>query len=219
MLRAYSIRVVDTDEIPKKFCTQQIEDRDRTDYTGRQSKSKYQIPEITKEDTIQSFDNTSMYWWASKMLQNEISEMVSIVPPSGVILTGIKKIGKQAFMRSESIQRFYDYDSVETIQQQALYGCYRLKELPIQNALKKIGHNAFDGAYMPGTTLRLGQSVSFIGSEAFKRCNINILIIENPNIHLTQTAFSGAKIKRLVIQRNKQMDTALNYCDCKVTYK
>lgn len=218
-IRAYSLRVIDTDEIPKKFCTWQIEDRDTLRYTNRTSKSKYAIPEVTKEDTIQSFENTNMHWWTSKILQSEISEMVSVVPPGGIILTGIKKIGKQAFMQSKSIQHLYDFNDVETIQQQALFNCYNLRELPIQDSLKKIGHNAFDGVSVHEETLKFGQNVSFIGSEAFKQCNINNLIIENPNIHLTQTAFSGAKIKRLVIQRNKQTDTALNYCDCKVTYK
>ena len=210
----YNIRFVDTDEISKGLCIGQREPSMEVLVNKRVRNTNIAYQDI--QDGVNSFDKGSLKWWISMVLAKKAIHRAEFMPPKAVNLQGIKKIGKQAFMAQVQLDEVYNYDEVETIQQQAFDSCKGLRYFPIGANVRKIGNSAFAGTGIHASSLILSEKVQFIGGRAFKNCTIGTLVIKNPNIRLTEAAFEGAKISRLIIQRNRSSDKALHYCNCQV---
>lgn len=212
----YNIRFVDTDEISKGLCIGQREPSMEVLVNKRVRNTNIAYQDI--QDTVNSFDKGSLKWWISMVLAKKAIHRAEFMPPKAVDLQGIKKIGKQAFMGQAQLDEVYNYDEVETIQQQAFDSCKGLRYFPIGANVRKIGNSAFAGTGIKVPSLMLSEKVQFIGGRAFRNCTIGTLVIKNPNIRLTEAAFEGAKISRLIIQRNRSSDKALHYCNCQVDF-
>lgn len=210
----YNIRFVDTNEISKGLCIGQREPSMEVLVNKRVCNTNLAYQDV--QDAVNSFDKGSLKWWVSMVLAKKYIHRAEFMPPKAVDLQGIKKIGKQAFMAQAQLDEVYNYDEVETIQQQAFDSCKGLRYFPIGANVRKIGNSAFAGTGLNVPRLVLSEKVQFIGGRAFRGCVIGTLVIKNPNIHLTDAAFDGAKISRLIIQRNRSSDRALHYCNCQV---
>lgn len=212
----YNIRFIDTDEISKGLCIGQREPSVEVLINERVRNTNIAYQDI--QDAVYSFDKGSLKWWISMVLAKKAIHRAESMPPRAVDLRGIKKIGKQAFMAQAQLDEVHNYDEVETIQQQAFDSCKGLKYFPIGANVRKIGNSAFAGTGIKVPSLMLSEKVQFVGGRAFRGCTIGTLVIKNPNIHLTDAAFEGAKISRLIIQKNRSSDKALHYCNCQVDF-
>lgn len=112
-------------------------------------------------------------------------------------IPGIQKIQKTA-LSGVGVVEIQDYNDLEVIQSRA-FEQSDLNKIVIGKNVRKIGSYAYGSCKIVMEYLEIPQNVRFIGGSAFMGNSIKVLKINNPNIQITQTAFVGASIKKLML--------------------
>ena len=96
-------------------------------------------------------------------------------------------------------------NSVQTIEQNAFYGCNNLKSIMIQNGIEKINNAAFKGCNSL-ENITIPNSVNEIGESAFELCNnLKSIIIPNGVTSIKQSTFENcSSLKNIVIPGNME---------------
>lgn len=103
------------------------------------------------------------------------------------IPAGVRKIGRQAFVRNLFVRRVEIPSGVESICDSAFYNCHNLTDVKLPNSLKKIGEYAFTFCFRL-REIELPENLKLIDQCAFRNCTR----LAKVNIPEKATVWGGA---------------------------
>ena len=98
-------------------------------------------------------------------------EIISVINKNGIVTIpkGVRKIGKGAFARCNSLTSVTIPDSVTEIESRAFSGCHSLTSVMIPDSVTKIGERAFSDCHSL-TSVTIPDSVTEMGENTFDGC-------------------------------------------------
>ena len=114
---------------------------------------------------------------------------------------GVKIIGESAFSKNEYLEKLIMPDTVTTVKKYACQAADCLKTVRFSKKLKKIEKGAFACGL---TSLKLPNSLKYIGEEAFNCSNLAKIVIPKNVNKIGKAAFSKANyVKRMIVKTKK----------------
>ena len=141
--------------------------------------------------------------YTTKYLEDKNPKVLNI--PATIDGTTIKKIGKHAFYKNQTITSVTLPNTVTHVGQNAFFGCSKITDITLSNTLQEIAYGAFLETAITKLD-NLPSTLTSIGGAAFQNCtNLTTVAIPNSVTEIGGKIFSGCS-KLKTVKLSNTMD-------------